>query len=92
MGWVYWIANGGLPVIGALYGVETAAIGWITHLFHSIVFALLFVAAGLFMPVWLRAVGIPATLPNLPSIGLVGHGIWGITLGLGYVLLGGEFD
>ncbi len=124
MGGVYWLANGGLPIIGALYGVERAAIGWITHLFHSVVFALLFVAgasrsavrtrvarplgagiaglswgvllwfvaAGLVMPLWLRAVGIPATLPNLPWIGLVGHGLWGVTLGLGYVLLGGEFD
>ncbi|MFC7323807.1 hypothetical protein ACFQMF_04340 [Halorubrum rutilum] len=124
MGGLYWSTSGVLPVIGALYGVENVAIGWITHLFHSVVFALLFVAvasrsdartrldrplgaslagvgwgtllwlvaAGLLMPVWLRAVGVPATLPNLPPIGLFGHVLWGATLGLGYVSLGGRFD
>ena len=124
MGGVYWLTSGVLPVIGALYGVESAAIGWITHLFHSIVFALLFVAgastsplrdrigrplraavvglswgvllwlvaAGMFMPLWLRAVGIPAPLPNLPGIGLVAHAAWGVTLGGGYVRIGGRFD
>jgi two-component system OmpR family sensor kinase len=124
MGGLYWATSDALPVIGALYGVESVAVGWITHLFHSVVFALLFVAgasrsglgsrvnrplgasvaglawgvtlwlvaAGLIMPLWLRGVGVPATLPNLPRIGLVGHGLWGVTLGLGYVLLGGRFD
>ena len=124
MGGLYWATSDALPVIGALYGVESVAVGWITHLFHSVVFALLFVAgasrsglgsrvnrplgasvaglgwgvtlwlvaAGLIMPLWLRGVGVPATLPNLPRIGLVGHGLWGATLGLGYVLLGGRFD
>jgi hypothetical protein len=124
MGGLYWVTSGSLPVIGALYGVENVAIGWITHLFHSVVFALLFVAgasraglgprlsrplgagaagvawgvllwlvaAGLVMPVWLQAVGVSAMLPNLPPIGLLGHGLWGVTLGVGYVLLGGRFD
>ncbi|TKX84262.1 hypothetical protein EXE43_19880 [Halorubrum sp. SS5] len=124
MGALYWVTGDVLPVIGALYGVEKAVVGWVTHLFHSVVFALLFVAgasrsglarfagrplgasvaglawgvtlwlaaAGVVMPVWLRAVGVPATLPNLPRIGLLGHGLWGVTLGLGYVLLGGEFE
>jgi len=124
MGGLYWVESGTLPVIGALYGAESAAIGWITHLFHSVVFALLFVAgvsrsglgarvrrplrasaaglalgvvlwlvaAGVVMPLWLRAVGVPATLPNLPRIGLLGHALWGATLGLGYVALGGRFD
>ena len=124
MGGLYQTTSGSLPVIGALYGVESAAIGWVTHLFHSVVFALLFVAgvsgsglgdrvgrplgaavaglawgallwlvaAGILMPIWLRGVGVPAMLPNLPRIGLVGHGLWGVTLGLGYVLLGGRFD
>ncbi len=124
MGGVYWLTSGVLPVIGALYGVESALVGWITHLFHSVVFALLFVAgastsvlrdridgalrgavaglgwgivlwfgaAGLFMPLWLRAVGIPAPLPNLPGVGLVAHAVWGVTLGVGYVLVGGRFD
>ena len=124
MGGVYLLTSGVLPVIGALYGVESAAIGWVTHLFHSVVFALLFVAgastpsvrkrvgrpvgaaavglawgvvlwlvaAGVVMPVWLRAVGIIASLPTLPAVGLVAHGLWGVTLGAGYVLLGGRFD
>ncbi|WP_066414902.1 ATP-binding protein [Halorubrum aethiopicum] len=125
MGGVFWLSSGGvLPVIGALYGAESAAIGWVTHLFHSVVFALLFVAgasistlrdrigspartaaaglswgivlwlaaAGLVMPLWLRAVGIPAPLPNLPWTGLVSHAVWGVTLGVGYLLLGGRFD
>ncbi|OYR72773.1 HAMP domain-containing histidine kinase [Halorubrum ezzemoulense] len=124
MGGLYWTTSDSLPVIGALYGVESVAVGWVTHMFHSVVFALLFVAgtsrsglgsransplggsivglawgvtlwlvaAGLLMPIWLRAVGVPATLPNLPQIGLLGHGLWGVTLGLGYVLFGGRFD
>lgn len=36
------VTAGRLPVIGALYGVAHAGIGWITHLFHSVIFALLF--------------------------------------------------
>jgi hypothetical protein len=31
-----------LPVIGALYSVGNPGIGWLTHLFHSVIFALLF--------------------------------------------------
>jgi ABC-type uncharacterized transport system permease subunit len=31
-------------VIGSLYGVQTPSVGWITHLFHSAVFGLLFAA------------------------------------------------
>ena len=124
MGGVYWLTSGVLPVIGALYGVESALVGWITHLFHSVVFALLFVAgastsafeerisgplrsvlaglsfgavlwliaAGVVMPLWLRAVGVPTALPNLPAIGLVAHGVWGVTLGYVYVISGGRFD
>jgi len=34
----------GLPIIGALYGVDSAAVGWITHLFHSVVFGVVFAA------------------------------------------------
>ena len=124
MGGIYWLTSGVLPVIGALYGVGSASIGWITHLFHSAVFALLFVAgaststlrdrvdgglraaaaglgwgvmlwfgaAGLLMPLWLRAVGVTVPLPNLPVIGLVAHAVWGTTVGAGYVALGGRFD
>lgn len=34
-----------LPAIGGLYGVSTVTAGWILHLFHSVVFGMLFVAA-----------------------------------------------
>lgn len=33
-----------LPIIGSLYGVANPVIGWVTHLFHSVIFALLFAA------------------------------------------------
>ncbi|GAB3682556.1 ATP-binding protein [Salinarchaeum chitinilyticum] len=33
-----------MPVLGALYGVEHSLVGWVTHLFHSVLFALLFAA------------------------------------------------
>jgi len=120
------------PVIGGLYGVDHGAVGWVTHLFHSVVFGLLFVAgvsalrtrewggpfanvqlerlpyvmlagllwgtvlwlvaAGILMPLWLRTVGIPASLPTLPPLGLVAHGFWGATLAIGYRAVGGRFD
>jgi uncharacterized membrane protein YagU involved in acid resistance len=36
---------GMMPVIGSLYGMESATAGWIAHLFHSVVFAFVFAAA-----------------------------------------------
>lgn len=33
-----------MPVIGALYGLESLAVGWIAHLFHSVVFGLVYAA------------------------------------------------
>jgi signal transduction histidine kinase len=33
-------AGGLIPVIGALYGIGNPTVGWVTHLFHSVVFAL----------------------------------------------------
>jgi signal transduction histidine kinase/uncharacterized membrane protein YagU involved in acid resistance len=36
------LLTGLLPIIGALYGVSDPFVGWISHLFHSVVFALLF--------------------------------------------------
>lgn len=44
MGVFMQVTAGLLPVIGALYGVQSELVGWISHLFHSIVFGLLFVA------------------------------------------------
>lgn len=32
--------DGLVPVIGALYGIGNPTVGWVTHLFHSVVFAL----------------------------------------------------
>jgi signal transduction histidine kinase len=39
------------------------------------------VAAGFVMPLWLRVLGIPTPIPNLTAAGLVGHLLWGATLG-----------
>jgi signal transduction histidine kinase len=102
-----------MPIIGALYGAENAVVGWVTHLFHSVVFGLGFaalvthpqfshylrrrgatvaagaaygvllavVAGGVVMPLWLRAVGIPAPLPTVSVGGIAGHVFWGGLLG-----------
>ena len=105
-----------IPVIGSLYGVGNVAVGWVAHLFHSVVFGVLFaavlrrpfvrdrvnslvttvaaavavglglavVAAGLVIPLWLNAVGVPAPLPRVFPAGLVGHLVWGVVLGSVY--------
>lgn len=41
-------------------------------------------AAGLVMPIWLLLVGIGAPIPNLTLASLVGHVVWGTTMGAGY--------
>lgn len=64
-----------LPVIGALYDVPNPVVGWITHLLHSVVFALLF-AAGY---THLRD-RVPAS--RLLTGGLLDSG-WGIALWFG---------
>lgn len=113
MGGLLQAATGGIAVIGALYASMNVSVGWVTHLFHSVVFGIGFamamtntrlgrycagtagcvaggvgygvllwlVAAGFVMPLWLRAVGVPAPLPNLGLGSLVGHVVWGMTLG-----------
>ncbi|WP_338740081.1 ATP-binding protein [Haloplanus salilacus] len=102
--------TGRMDVIGALYGVDNVPVGWITHQYHSVFFALLFVvatvtwlrdddwwtttllgggygvflwfvAAGVVMPLWLRAVGVPAPVPNLNVPSLATHVLWGVVLG-----------
>lgn len=40
-----------------------------------------FVAAGVVMPLWLRAVGIPAPVPNLGLPSLLNHLFWGVVFG-----------
>lgn len=119
MGLVLQLMSGEMAVIGGLYDVPSVTVGWITHLFHSVVFATLFgavayrlrptnagpwardiallamtysvllwvVAGGVVMGVWLNAVGIPSPVPNLGLPGLVGHLVWGLTLGASSVLL-----
>jgi two-component system OmpR family sensor kinase len=39
------------------------------------------VAAGFVMPAWLRVLGVAAPIPNLTAAGLLGHVLWGATLG-----------
>jgi hypothetical protein len=59
MGVVLSVGTGLLPLIGALYGQESVAWGWLSHLFNSVVFALLFAAA----------VSRPIARPNPPRLG-----------------------
>jgi len=44
MGAILQLFSGQIGIIGGLYGVQTVTVGWITHLFHSVVFAMLFAA------------------------------------------------
>jgi hypothetical protein len=44
MGLMIQFVMGIMPVIGALYGVPGLAAGWVAHLVHSVVFALVFAA------------------------------------------------
>lgn len=110
-----------MPVIGALYGVESLLAGWIAHLFNSLVFGLVYaglaatprfaawardvgrgaglgaaygvvlwiVAAGIVMPIWLDVVGFasPPPLPNLTVMGLIGHLVYGVLLGVVFVAM-----
>jgi signal transduction histidine kinase len=42
MGVVLQYGAGILPVIGSLYGVQNALVGWISHIFHSVVFGMVY--------------------------------------------------
>lgn len=44
MGAILQLFSGQIGIIGGLYGVQTLAVGWVAHLFHSVVFAVLFAA------------------------------------------------
>ncbi|WP_410765979.1 ATP-binding protein [Haloferax sp. DFSO60] len=113
MGVVFQLITGSLAVIGVLYGVMNGGVGWVMHLFHSVVFGVLFAvavvrrnprgvirsplkmaalgtgygvflsffAAGVIMPLWLQAVGIPAPLPSLSLPGVFAHIVWGAVFG-----------
>ncbi|MFB6312295.1 MAG: hypothetical protein ABEH64_14065, partial [Salinirussus sp.] len=67
-----------VPVIGALYGVQNPVIGWTTHLFHSVVFGMIFAAVG--THAHLRRI------VSTPLYGLIGGIVWAATLGLLYPL------
>lgn len=44
MGLIMHFVMNAMPLVGALYGQPTVLPGWIAHLFHSVVFALIFAA------------------------------------------------
>jgi two-component system OmpR family sensor kinase len=44
MGTILQVFADTIPVIGSLYGVASVPVGWITHLFHSVVFGVFFAA------------------------------------------------
>lgn len=45
MGGLLQLFTGDIAVIGSLYGVRSPVVGWVAHLFHSVLFATLAVAA-----------------------------------------------
>lgn len=110
MGAIMHQVMGIMQAVGALYTLDTTAFGWLFHLLHAVVFAVVFggffawnrlarfhdrvlasttlgiawatilwlVAAGVVMPLWLGAVGVPN--PGVPA--------WAPWSGLGHVLYG----
>ncbi len=71
--------TGDMPVIGALYGIQNIAVGWISHLFHSLVFGAVF-AAIVSSPTVSRS---PRSIAWCTSLG-IGYGIllWLIAAGI----------
>jgi two-component system OmpR family sensor kinase len=45
MGSLLQVLTGGITVIGALYGGQSLAVGWVAHLFHSVLFSAVLVGA-----------------------------------------------
>lgn len=72
MGTIFSLGTGLFPVIGALYGVEDPVVGWVTHLFHSIVFALIFIT----ISARLSSFGIKVPISYSAMLGVA----WGIIL------------
>jgi hypothetical protein len=58
-----------MPAVAALYGLEGAAAGWGAHVFHSVVFALVFAGVSS-LPVAKRYVTFPSSVPVA-----VGYGV-----------------
>jgi len=81
MGLTIQSTGAGLPVIGALYGVQNAVVGWVTHLFHSVVFALLFVAGCAWPPMRERAGSILGA-----TVMAVGWGVFLALVAAGFVM------
>lgn len=67
MGLVLQGFSGEMAIIGGLYSIPTFTVGWITHLFHSVVFAILYVA----FVSWRGAPGPNSSLKDLLVVGIV---------------------
>jgi len=62
-----------MPVVGSLYGWESAAVGWVAHLFHSVVFGLIFAGTVSIGPLKKYAARFPTNLGVGAAYGL---GLW----------------
>lgn len=70
---------GVMPVIGALYGTPNVLVGWISHLFHSVVFGVLFLA-GMTHP---TVAGSGSSIRGCVALG-IGYGVllWLVAAGI----------
>jgi len=89
MGVVLQTVGGGIGVIGSLYGVPSALVGWPVHLFHSVLFATLGAAARK-RP---RVRDIAATTTGAAALGVIyGLLLWlvagGVVMSLWLTLIG----
>ncbi|MDY6780870.1 MAG: hypothetical protein SV760_10120, partial [Halobacteria archaeon] len=71
MGLVMQFVMGIMPVVGALYGSKGVATGWLAHLFHSLVFSLVFAAGVSFDPVKKHAGEFPESVGVGAGYGVV---------------------
>jgi len=78
MGAVMSTFTGAIPVIGSLYGVPSPAVGWLSHLFHSLVFGLGTVAV---LERW-DADWVASPRRRLGFGAVVGVGLWLVAAGL----------
>jgi signal transduction histidine kinase len=72
MGGLLQLVTGQVAVIGSLYGVRSPVVGWVAHLFHSVLFATLAVAA-------LRRLPLARYIDGLSGAIALGAG-YGVTL------------
>lgn len=78
MGAVFSTFTGVIPVIGSLYGVPSPAVGWLSHLFHSLVFGLGTVAV---LERW-DGDGLASARRRVGFGAAVGVGLWLVAAGL----------